>query len=369
MRLALLALCLALFAAVPVCAQQNHPQWRLTKQSASIGEEIELHRVRAATELPDGTIAIADAGNTRVVIASARGQMLRQFGRNGSGPGDFRALLDLTSVGDTIVTYDAELRRVSHFSRDGTFLRSRTLPLVDERPVVLRAFESAHAFVVTSTSSHTERPGGLFIDSVSVLRVGASGAPTLLGREAWEHSYQFRQELGTTTYATPFLGRAMIFAAAGKTVIVPLAAAHVVMLRPDGRRGAPVELGVARRPFDRALVDAHRDSLLALIGEQAQAMTERVKSVFGSTFPTPRDRPFFELGRAIGDQVWLRSFSVGSETTSTWYIFDAKAERFVARVTLPRSSRVVGGAGSRVIVLERDESNVEHVAVHLVTRP
>ena len=367
MRFALLALAPALLAAIPLCAQQNLPQWRLTKQSASIGEEIELHRVRAATELPDGTIAIADAGNTRVVIASASGQSLRQFGRAGSGPGDFRALLDLISVGDTIVTYDAELRRVSRFLSDGTFLRSSQLPMVDDRPVVLRAFESSSAFLVTSTSSHTEREGGLFIDSVSVLRVGASGGATPLAREAWENSYQYRQESGTTTYSTPFLGRAMIFAAAGKTVIVPLAAAHVVMLRPDGRRSTPVELGVARRPFDRALVDAYRDSLLTLIRDENTAA--RVNSVFGSTFPTPRDRPFFEFGRAIGDQVWLRSFPVGNEPTSTWHVFDAKAERYVARVTLPRTSRVLGGAGSRLIVLERDESYVEYVAIHLVTRP
>ncbi len=90
--------------------------------------------------------------------------------------------------------------------------------------------------------------------------------------------------------------------------------------------------------------------------------------MFGSTFPLPSSRSLFQAGRAVGDGVWLRAFPIGEGTTADWYIFDARAERFVGHMELPRTTMVIGGSGEHVIIMTLDEFDVQHVSVHTVIR-
>jgi hypothetical protein len=61
--------------------------------------------------------------------------------------------------------------------------------------------------------------------------------------------------------------------------------------------------------------------------------------------------------------VWLRSIPDRAGRTVTWYVLDVARGRLVARLELPRSWRVLGGDDHRVLVLRRDENDVEYVAV------
>ena len=70
-------------------------------------------RVRAATVLPDGTLAVADAGNHRVALFSPGGEALASLGGEGEGPGEFLLLSGLASIGDTLIAYDGRQSRIT----------------------------------------------------------------------------------------------------------------------------------------------------------------------------------------------------------------------------------------------------------------
>lgn len=97
----LLALSLVLFAGCGEKAESGGTgagqaaQWMLDANpvmriGAEDGAE-SLHRVMAGTRLRDGSIAIANAGSHQVRIFTAEGRPVRNLGREGDGPGEFRA--------------------------------------------------------------------------------------------------------------------------------------------------------------------------------------------------------------------------------------------------------------------------------------
>lgn len=366
MHRAMMAVLLVGFAATGARAQDELPEWRLGEPLLRTGDAIELHRVGPATELPDGSIAIADAGNRRIVVVSPTGDLVRTYGRMGSGPGEFRSLTGLASFGDTLVAYDPFLNRLSLFSGAGSLIRTSALPSFDKRTLTVVDFESVDRYLAVTRTSRMGTSGGLAIDSAAVLHVTRSDVSAAETVVPFAYSYHVIEGVGTTTYPVRFLGETMLFAAAGKTVISPLGGAHVLVMTPS-RRSRSIELRVDRTARDRALVDAHLDSIVRSAEKEGWVGSrsfKRLTTVFGPTFPVPGERSLFSAGRALGAQVWLRAFPIGEGTTADWYIFDARAERFVGHIELPRTTMVIGGSGEHVIIMTLDEFDVQHVSVH-----
>jgi hypothetical protein len=89
------------------------------------GEEDQLFRVRGATTLRDGRIAVGNSGSSQVRIYDRDGRHLTSLGGPGEGPGESQSL-DLVGLhaGDTLVVLDRRLRRISFFLPDSGFIRS-----------------------------------------------------------------------------------------------------------------------------------------------------------------------------------------------------------------------------------------------------
>lgn len=83
-----------------------------------------LWRPRSIAFLSNGNLLIADR-DMSVREFDSEGTVVRRFGRTGSGPGEFRQVVWAVPIrGDSIAAYDADLHRVSVFSRDGEYARS-----------------------------------------------------------------------------------------------------------------------------------------------------------------------------------------------------------------------------------------------------
>lgn len=347
------------------------PQWHLGPPRQSVGgEALPLHRVRRAAFLSGGEIVIADGGNTRVLIVSPAGVLLRSFGKSGSGPGDFQMLWDLAVIRDTILTYDTGLQRVSLWKPSGDFIQASSLAIDPGRMFTLRTFVSPSEFIITGRANRFSGLRGLYTDTVAIVKLDArTGVSSTLGRRAWEQQYFYPEAHGSQTYSTPFLGQALLAATTGRLLTVPLAGAEVEIARPDGSPGTTLPLPVSRRPFDRTLIDSYRDSMIRLNRRAGAgpANEARLRDMFGPDFPLPMHRPVIELISVVGKEVWLRAFPTGRATT-TWYVVDAEHERLAGQLELPAGWRVLGGNERSVLVLQRDELDVESLVVFDVIR-
>lgn len=345
-------------------AQAKVQEVRLTEALARTDPlALELHRVRGAV-IAGRTVFIADAGNQRVVAIDLNGRVEGTFGRAGSGPGEFRSINLIEQRAETISVYDIVQARLTHFDRQGRVLRSEVLPTFEERPTTLRGILGDGTMLLSSSADHIGAPTGLRVDRIKVLSMRPRSAVKLLHELDWSYSYAVNERGGSTTYSTPFLSQAVLLQTGAKRVVVPLGASDVEIRDADFRLVRKVPLPVTRRTFDRSIVERHRDSLIALIGDPASAAHARVARVFGTDFPTPERLQAVDDGVMIGKKAWLRLIGSGRGSAAEWLVIDPDADVMVGRVELPRSSRPLGGTDELVVVVERDGDGVETVAIY-----
>lgn len=75
--------------------------------------------------LPDGGVAVPDAQTGRISLYGADGAFRTAYGGSGEGPGEFRWLSRLYTVGDTILGLEAGAGRLLAFHPDGGYLSQR----------------------------------------------------------------------------------------------------------------------------------------------------------------------------------------------------------------------------------------------------
>lgn len=355
-------------------AQSRLPEWKLSPPRIVFGiDDIDLHRVRGAQLMPGGRVAIADAGNARIVLFAGNGKVEKTIGRAGSGPGDFRGLTDIAVFGDTLLAYDGMLNKVSRWRADGTLVDASQLPSVEERPMGLRAFVSPNELLLTSMANHLGGRTGLYLDSVNLYRYDL-GTRQLnkLDILAWSYAFIYVQDGGVTSYATPFLGSANVAAGGARIAQSGLTGARINILDSSGAVETSVALPEVTRRFDPAMVTRYRDSLLAVsraMGDRSQRTTERIGAVFGKTFPSPEQVSTVQKMRTVGNEVWIRVFGAGAGGMSRWYVLLPAQGRLVARVALPGDWDVLGGESGKVLILRRDDLGVETVGLFEVLKP
>jgi hypothetical protein len=149
-------------------AQQPAPLVRLTKPDAVLPRE--FSQIRAVRELRDGRLLVSDWTDEVVLIVDLRTGGVRQLGRKGSGPTEYRlpaALLPLP--GDSTLLVDQGNERLAVIGPDLSIVRSFS----SHRPglthtVVPRAVDSAGRFYFEIPN--WTRPDANLNDSVAVVR-------------------------------------------------------------------------------------------------------------------------------------------------------------------------------------------------------
>lgn len=115
----------------------DRAEWTLATQPLFVVSDQSgspVYRVVAAFLDGRGRVIIGSAGNHEIIWVDTTDSSAGRFGREGEGPGEFRALSDLFSwPGDSLLAWDAELRRVTLFSPGGDVAWSRNLPSLPQQ--------------------------------------------------------------------------------------------------------------------------------------------------------------------------------------------------------------------------------------------
>ena len=94
------------------------PAVRIGSADAGGAAEYSFDYVSDVDALPDGRIVVVDNRGARVALFDSAGTWLRDLGRSGGGPGEYRTPLSLHWRGDTLLVWDMIQRRFSAWLGD-----------------------------------------------------------------------------------------------------------------------------------------------------------------------------------------------------------------------------------------------------------
>lgn len=324
--------------AVATWTVDSLPQLTIGRDAGS-DDDIVFERITGATQLPDGSLLVADLGDAPLRRFAADGRLLRVVARKGAGPGEMEYLARLFRCGDALYTYDIAGYRISEYTSDARYLRTFRfeVPALQTVPYV-SACSASGRFAHLGWGARGEPKAGYHRDTVPVwITASADGPPTIVdsvpASERWGQTYQGRivgsRPLPLGKQPSVAAGPSGFFVATGDAFGV-IAYDSAGALRDTLRLADSVP---AVTPADiRDLIEAQ----IAEAGERERASTEREYAEI--TFPE-RHGAITALLVDRDGLLWLRAFAPPSSATATWHVLDPSG-REIARAALPRRLEV-----------------------------
>ena len=329
---------------------------------AAAGQAGEFFRVSDANILANGAIAVVNAGTHQVRIFDPEGALTVEFGRRGRGPGEFQnpyRVLDLPP--DRLIVSDPFQPRLSIFDRSGR--------LVDEAPM---STLGSIAIVV----------GWLTGDTVVTGHFAVRPSPDAFLPQFMQYTlYAWTTGVTHSVAQVPsgtigFIGGREPWGIVGGALFEPMAQAATAnrllvlgdALTPELRfYNASQVLRRILRWDERTHevtsddVDAFRDAWLDQMrsADRRAMMAKQVDA-------TPVAEHFPSIGglRVDNDErIWVKEYVKPRDKRQTWHIFDLDGPSQF-RVDLPLGLEFMDAAADQILVLERDELDVEHVHVY-----
>lgn len=335
--------------------------------------EQQLTRVRDATVLPDGRIALLNSGAARVQIHGADGEHLRTMGGPGDGPGEFQAPRWLTVRGDSILAFDPRhgAGRLTRYDLSGELvgtdpvrigvagvvLPDGVLPdgrLLGESVEGSRAPTDEGHVVFTRHVVAFAAEGGA-VDTIAVAGAG----------EAWRAEWD-----GRFVQASVPFGRAS-YSALGHDRLY-LGDGHASAVLGYGPRGA-LELSIGlprdRRPVTREdLARWIETELSSAAPEGRPDVRARVEGLYEAA-PVPDSTPAHaELEVDAAGHLWVQQYTPPWEATNDWWVF-ASDGRWLDTVSLPAGLHVFEIGEDYVLGVTRDALDVEYVVRYALEGP
>lgn len=345
--------------------------WRLSDEpSLQIGVAegdplYQMDRVRAAVRMGDGRIVVANGGNQQIRWYGANGRHVASAGREGGGPGEFRALSTLRVLpGDSVLAYDVMAFRLSWFDPSGRFVRSAQLqPVGQVPPRFVDRFADGSLLLSSSVRTMgSSTASGIRRDTLLFLRAGADGVPldSLPVMPASEASFTFVTANGQiqsmNILTLPFM-RNVHTATSGDRYWQGISDAYqVVLRRADGTPERIVRRMVEPVPVRGAYLDSLRRVQVAQNGPEAGKALDHV--------PIPEHLPAFE--RLLVDDeanLWVQRTAWPGDAPADWDVFRGDGT-MRGTVRMPAGFRATHVGADFVLGVWKDENDVEHVRMY-----
>jgi hypothetical protein len=344
-------------------------------------------RITAVASRSDGGLILGDELAGVIRWYDQRGKFVAQVARRGSGPGEFRELTELVGTpSDTIVLWDATLRRITRYLPDGALHDIRRLELApyvalavppyhlsEVSPlaggdVLLRMGEVPRKDLMGKSGGGAKQspPEGRFRRQAVVLRkrLGAAEADTvavLLDREyetvAWPG-------LGAVQ-VDPYLSRRLLIASSRTTGAVCVGDQSTAAVTCVGSGGERQSISWDAHPVrvDPAHHSRWQDSLTGVLARKLES-GQASALVRGMTVPD-RMPPYVDLLLDGAERLWVQLPPLPGERGTSRYLAFGLSGRLLGRLELP-FDRLLDADQGRVIGVLVDDDGLEYVRMHAI---
>lgn len=342
----------------------------------------QLFQVQGAARLGNGEIAIANAGSGEIRFYDDGGRFLGSVGRKGEGPGEFQrpvlvGVLEGGAAGDTLVVADGQLRRISLVHSEEGFLSSARISdeiggggfprgMLADRTIVMGGgffFSSAGGAELTSGFSRQDtnyRSAGLNGELVTDFGEFPGSEFFMEVRNMGGGAVSMRARLiPFGKYAMQAVGPEWFYYGSGDRWEVRAydAGGNLRRLIRLDRDPVPVQDGDLQAYIEEAVA-------------QAADPTEAPEIRSGyEEMPVPDFMPAFAgLHTDALGYLWVERYRRPGEAAPVFDILDPGGA-LVGRVAIPDGSEILEIGTDDLLVLQRDELEVEYVRLLELRRP
>ncbi len=333
---------------------------------AAIGEPFTM--VTGVRELPGNLAIVTDQFEHRVFLANFAARTVRQIGRQGDGPGEYRfPMAPLPAPGNATWIYDATLRRINVIAPDGEFTSALNPPTTGIPGGILAVRGTDRSGQLFFEGNGFDSETGRFIDSITVVRWKPGDTKFDVMGKVWSGGRVIVNgpagRMSIAREATPFPAvDAWTVLPDGRVAVIEHTPFRIGLLEPGGaiRLGPAISyvtLRVTRAERDayRARHAAVRTSAAMKNGGGGAAM--RAPPVSDAEFPDLMP-PF--IASAVlttpEGEIWIGRSHAAADRTWHYDIFDA-GSRLIGSATLGANSAVVGFGAGTVYVARTDPAD------------
>ncbi len=337
---------------------------------------IEFTMILSVLPLRDGSIVVAEPREYRLRHFSEDGARQRTFGRDGSGPGEYRLIHLVGAKGDSIWVTDIRLRRTTWLSVDGALFGTEQWDLEQATPGlsrhnILGYLSTGAAF--GELSLRAEATGDESAPRrIRLLGTGSAGGTREIVEIPAQHT-TFRVMDGPTINfgRQPFQDAPIVSAGVGTDRIVVVDRRVMVTSSARAFSVTAIESNgdtAWRRliPYVPLRVDKSvKDSIV----RRTQASLSRSgasESVIRAALHLPDTRPpVSDAFVADGGAVWIRREENESSVT---YLRVTADGRLDLETSVPRALRLVAARGTKVWGIELDADRVPSIVRFAIER-
>ena len=363
--------CIGCAIATPNVGAQTPGVLALGPRTGELRETFSV--VQAVRELKDGRVIVADAKDRLVWIGDFTTGAAIQFSRQGAGPGEYNSASGLFAApGDSTMLLDMGNRRIVMIDGAGKPAGQRTLPTtatIGGRVMFVRAPEFADTRGVLYANAVPAPTAGSPAGTTElVVRLTATGADSIASIVTPPSKPRNQVRADGTTWTTagpnPLAARdGWAVAPDGRIALIRAADYHVDWIA-SGEHVSGRPVAIARLP----LRDADKADVLNP-ANQKQASFNIGGATTMSTLPTPQFDDWPEVLPAFrarspivsaDGRVWVERFRAAADSVPVLDVFDATGNP-VARLTLPRKTRLVGFGAQTLYLARIDDDDLQHV--------
>ena len=346
--------------------------------SVGAGDSRSLVRVVGLGFARNKALIVADGGTYEISVIDSIGRRVGFFGRKGAGPGDFQELTQARISGDTIMTWDSQLNRITWFSIQGKTTGNRAVrvpPAVNLRFLGawlgVPIFSASGVLPAGSTAPPPDLSSlGAHRDTLRILAFSAGFEnPTvvakLLGQERFVAEVPNGQGILIPAFGVFEFTRSG-FAALSEGVLAygSSDSSRITIRNERNRERVLVSWSTPAIQVTRDYVAALRTALEQNGTDAANAATIRLMEAT----PKPETLPRFDrLFVSSEGYIWIREVGWPTDSVRFWKVIDSMG-RPVFDARLPSSMTPVAAIADRIAVLRRDSLHVQYVDVYALRR-